>query len=125
MGLESAQLIIVLLNKNQISCIKSGNNVSILCLQPYHIESTSSRLITEVKQCRGRLVLGWVTAWEYQLLYTFYMGLESAQLIIVLLNKNQISCIKSGNNVSILCLRPYHIESTSSRLITEVKQCRG
>ena len=51
--------------------------------------------------------------------------LESAQLIIVLLNKSQISCIKSGNNVSILCLRPYHIESTSSRLITEVKQCRG
>ena len=54
-----------------------------------------------------------------------YMGLESAQLIIVLANKNKISCIKSENNVSILCLRPYHIESTSSRLITEVKQCRG
>ena len=53
------------------------------------------------------------------------MGLESAQLIIVPANKNKISCIKSGNNVSILCLRPYHIESTSSRLITEVKQCRG
>ena len=54
-----------------------------------------------------------------------YMGLESAQLIIVLANKNKISCIKSENNVSILCLRPYHIESISSRLITEVKQCRG
>ena len=54
-----------------------------------------------------------------------YMGLESAQLIIVLANKNKISWIKSENNVSILCLRPYHIESTSSRLITEVKQCRG
>ena len=52
-------------------------------------------------------------------------GLESAQLIIVFANKNKISCIKSGNNVFILCLRPYHIESTSSRLITEVKQCRG
>ena len=38
-----------------------------------------------------------------------YMGLESVQLIILLLNKNQISCNKS----------------TSSRLITEVKQCRG
>ena len=24
-----------------------------LCLWPYHIESTSSRLITEVKLCRG------------------------------------------------------------------------
>ena len=40
-------------------------------------------------------------------------------------NKNKISCVRSVNNVSILCLRPYHIESTSSRLITEVKQCRG
>ena len=40
-------------------------------------------------------------------------------------NKNKKSCIKSGNNVSIPCLRPYHIETTRSRLITEVKQCRG
>ncbi len=31
---------------------------------PYHVESTSSRLITEVKQRWARLVLGWVTAWE-------------------------------------------------------------
>ena len=31
---------------------------------PYHIENTSSRLITEVKQCWASLVLGWVTAWE-------------------------------------------------------------
>ena len=53
-----------------------------------------------------------------------YMGLESAQLIIVLVNKNQISCNKSENNVSILCLRPYLIKSTSYRLITEFKQCR-
>ena len=53
------------------------------------------------------------------------MGLESTQLIIVLVNNDKISCIKSGNNVSILCLRPCHIKSTCSRLITEVKQCRG
>ena len=36
-----------------------------LCLGPYHVESTSSRPITEVKQHRAALVLGWVTAWEY------------------------------------------------------------
>ena len=36
------------------------------CLRPYHVENTSSRLITEVKQRRARLVLGWVTAWEYR-----------------------------------------------------------
>ena len=34
------------------------------CLRPYHLECTSSRPITEVKQGRGVLVLGWVTAWE-------------------------------------------------------------
>ena len=35
------------------------------CQGPYHVESTSSRPITEVKQHRAALVLGWVTAWEY------------------------------------------------------------
>ena len=34
-------------------------------LRPYHVENTSSRLITEVKQHWAMLVLGWVTAWEY------------------------------------------------------------
>ena len=38
------------------------------CLRPYHVESTSSRPITEVKQHRVALVLGWVTAWEYAML---------------------------------------------------------
>ncbi len=37
-----------------------------LRLRPYHVESTGSRPITEVKQRRAWLVLGWVTAWEYQ-----------------------------------------------------------
>ena len=36
--------------------------------QPYLVEYTSSHLITEVKQPRARLVLGWVTAWEYRVL---------------------------------------------------------
>ena len=35
-------------------------------LRPYHVENTGSRPITEVKQRRARLVLGWVTAWEYR-----------------------------------------------------------
>ena len=38
------------------------------CLRPYHAENTGSRPITEVKQRRARLVLGWVTAWEYRVL---------------------------------------------------------
>ncbi len=37
-----------------------------LCLGSYHVECTGSRPITEVKQRRARLVLGWVTAWEYR-----------------------------------------------------------
>ena len=39
-----------------------------LCLRPYHVENTSSRPITEVKQHWAELVLGWVTAWEYSVL---------------------------------------------------------
>ena len=38
------------------------------CLRPYHTEYTGSRLITEVKQCQACSVLGWVTAWEQQVL---------------------------------------------------------
>ena len=38
------------------------------CLRPYHLEYTSSRPITEVKQDWAMLVLGWVTAWEYMVL---------------------------------------------------------
>ena len=43
------------------------------CIRPYHVENTSSRLITEVKQHWAALVLGWVTAWEYAVLYAFYL----------------------------------------------------
>ena len=45
-------------------CIRYLRNVQ--CLRPYHVENTGSRPITEVKQRRAWLVLGWVTAWEYQ-----------------------------------------------------------
>ena len=49
------------LKQNQVLFISS-------CLRPYHVECTGSRLITEVKQRRARLVLGWVTAWESRVL---------------------------------------------------------
>ena len=38
------------------------------CLRPYHPEHARSRLISEAKQGRAWLVLGWETAWEYQVL---------------------------------------------------------
>ena len=46
--------------------LKNKNKNDIKCLGPYHVEYTGSRPITEVKQRRARLVLGWVTAWEYR-----------------------------------------------------------
>ena len=42
------------------------SSLKVIRLRPYHVEYTSSRPITEVKQRRARLVLGWVTAWEYR-----------------------------------------------------------
>ena len=47
---------------------KVKKTTSNFCQRPYHVEHTSSRLITEVKQRRARLVLGWVTAWEPRVL---------------------------------------------------------
>jgi hypothetical protein len=47
------------------------NLTSYPCIRPYHVENTSSRPITEVKQHWAALVLGWVTAWEYAVLYSF------------------------------------------------------
>ena len=41
--------------------------------RPYHVESTGSHPNTEVKQRRAWLVLGWVTAWEHQVLLTFFI----------------------------------------------------
>ena len=47
-------------------------NECVKCLRPYHVENTGSRPITEVKQRRARLVLGWVTAWEYLCAVDFF-----------------------------------------------------
>ena len=51
---------------------KKANDGYFLCMRPYHIENTSSRPITEVKQYWAMLVLGWVTAWEYMVLHSFF-----------------------------------------------------
>ena len=45
---------------------------TVSCVRPYHPENTGSRPITEVKQGWAALVLGWVTAWEYAVLYAFF-----------------------------------------------------
>ena len=41
------------------------------CRRPYHVGNTGSRPITEVKQRWARLVLAWVTGWEYRVLPAF------------------------------------------------------
>ena len=51
--------------------IMSPNFLVVSCVRPHHPENTGSRSITEVKQGRAALVLGWVTAWEYAVPYAF------------------------------------------------------
>ena len=51
--------------------LQVGLATGALCLRPYHVENAGSRPITEAKQRRAWLVLGWVTAWEYRVLLTF------------------------------------------------------
>ena len=48
--------------------IQTGKFYNNCWIRPYHVEHTSSRPITEVKQHWAKLVLGWVTAWEYLVL---------------------------------------------------------
>ena len=43
-------------------------SMNLQCQRPYHVECTASRPISEVKQRWVWLVLGWVTAWEHQML---------------------------------------------------------
>ena len=70
------------------------------------------------------LVLGWVTAWEYMVLQSTYFLTKDRQV-----ERTKTSSGLPGHMFGylegrgyILCPRPYHVESTSSRPITEVKQ---
>ena len=59
-----------------------GNFINTLRQRPYHVEYTSSRSITEVKQHRARLVLGWETAWEHRVLLAFYFFFFNLKLFL-------------------------------------------
>ena len=53
------------------SSVGQCRNIRFRQLSASHViitSDTGSRPITEVKQRRARLVLGWVTAWEYLVL---------------------------------------------------------
>ena len=133
--------------------------------RPYHVENTSSRPITEVKQRWARLVLGWETAWEHRVLLSFAFGLcgESGSSDILLWRERLFRYNPAANGHTFILSfdqievqytysssrpfsrplassmqvrpvvkrrtfppfsrqRPYHVENTSSRPITEVKQ---
>ena len=51
------------------------SNLKSIRQRPHHVENTSSRPITEVKQRWARLVLGWVTAWEHRVPLAMYFCL--------------------------------------------------
>ncbi|RUS68532.1 hypothetical protein EGW08_023707, partial [Elysia chlorotica] len=85
--------------------------------RPYHVENTGSRPITEVKQRRAWLVLRWVTAWEHHVLRRVFVTLRQPGLDRGMDYKPSLICL--------CCLRPYHVENTGSRPITEVKQRRA
>ena len=63
----------LVLNKfNRFVCMRINVfRTSVGSQRPYNVESTGSHPNTEVKQRRAWLVLGWVTAWEHQVLLTF------------------------------------------------------
>ena len=58
--------------RKDVKCVRPllKRPFSCMCnrLRPYHSEHARSRLISEAKQGRAWLVLGWETAWEYQVL---------------------------------------------------------
>ena len=80
-GDSSNALLHSLQKKRAMSYLKVANG-SCSRQRPYHVECTSSRPITEVKQRWALLVLGWVTAWEHRVLLAFYfcLGVGVVQL---------------------------------------------
>ena len=69
---SSAHLPLFLLLSSRSEYFKRQNVCLLPCQQPYHVEHTSSRPITEVKQHWARIVLGWETAWEHRVLLAFF-----------------------------------------------------
>ena len=53
-------------------------NVPNACEMYWQKKRTSSRPITEVKQHWARIVLGWETAWELQVLLAFFQSQMSS-----------------------------------------------
>ena len=82
--------------------------------RPYHVENTGSRPITEVKQRRARLVLGWVTAWESRVLQAFYllqhcMNIRACGATVARLTPDQkVAC---SNHVGLTLLSIFQVQN--------------
>ena len=84
---------------------KDSGFVTFKCQRPYHVEYTSSRPITEVKQRWVQSVLGWVTAWEHWMLLAslfcpFYSFLST--LLIHFRLPSPVSSPKPSRTLSLL-----------------------
>ena len=64
-------------------CSRLYNGKNITCDQerPYHNDSTASRLLSEVKHCRARLVLRWGTTLESLVLFFCILFSQPAGLV--------------------------------------------
>ena len=85
--------------------LKNSEFVTFKCQRPYHVEYTSSRPITEVKQRWVQSVLGWVTAWEHWMLLAslfcpFYSFLST--LLIHFRPPSPVSSPKTSRTFSLL-----------------------
>ena len=85
--------------------LKNSEFVPFKCQRPYHVEYTSSRPITEVKQRWVQSVLGWVTAWEHWMLLAslfcpFYSFLST--LLIHFRPPSPVSSPKTSKTFSLL-----------------------
>ena len=54
---------------HNVACYYNAQSASRLQERPYHSDSTASRLLSEVKHCRARLVLRWGTTLESLVLF--------------------------------------------------------
>ncbi|KAL7457961.1 hypothetical protein ACHAWC_009972, partial [Mediolabrus comicus] len=62
--------------------------------RPYHSDSTASRLLSEVKHCRARLVLRWGTTLEslvlFFLFFTFHTSFLFDYIMMYLCNRDDL-----------------------------------
>ncbi|KAL7450845.1 hypothetical protein ACHAWC_002697, partial [Mediolabrus comicus] len=65
--------------------------------RPYHSDSTASRLLSEVKHCRARLVLRWGTTLESLVLFFFFI-VYSFNFFLFQLNDSHCSHILISQN---------------------------